>query len=71
MSSLSILLASNVRGTAPASGAGGEYERGAFAPAAWPEARRAAWAVTPVSSPDEYALPSGVASMEHWLDLNA
>lgn len=23
------------------------------------------------SRPDEYLLPSGIASLEHWLDLNA
>lgn len=26
---------------------------------------------TAVGRPDEFALPAGVSSMEHWLDLNA
>ncbi len=29
------------------------------------------WPDTAVGRPDEFALPAGVCSMEHWLDLNA
>jgi len=43
----------------------------AFAPRAWPDTRETTCAVVVASRSDDYTLPSGVASMEHWLDLNA
>jgi hypothetical protein len=65
MSYLSLLLAAKAHGTNPASGASWECESQVVSSEAWPETRRAA------SSAGEYGLPSGVTSMEHWLDLNA
>ena len=38
---------------------------------AWPSAKEAARPGIIASRLDEFALPSGIASLEHWLDLNA
>ncbi|HEY7428086.1 MAG TPA: hypothetical protein VH682_27885 [Gemmataceae bacterium] len=68
MSHLSLLFGSQVSsGMSGASAAGVE----AFAPRTGPDARETACAAVVASRPDDYTLPSGVASMEHWLDLNA
>ncbi len=68
MSHLSLLFGPQISsGMLGASGAGVE----AFAPRSWPDARESACAAVGTSGPDDYTLPSGVASMEHWLDLNA
>jgi hypothetical protein len=68
MSHLSLLFGSQVSsGMSGASAAGVE----AFAPKACPATREIACTHTVSSRPDDYTLPSGVASMEHWLDLNA
>jgi hypothetical protein len=70
MSYLSLLLASQSQGMSrPSAGVcvGDEHE--SFSPAAWPEARETTGSDT--SRPMEQALPLGIASMEHWLDLNA
>ena len=71
MSNLSLLLAVKNHGATPTSGAGGESERGAFSPGAWPGAERSVRREPAATVPGEFALPSGVTSMEHWLDLNA
>jgi hypothetical protein len=70
MSYLSLLLTSNSQGMSRPSGwvcVGEEHE--SFAPPAWPDARGTINSGT--SRPTEQALPLGIASMEHWLDLNA
>ena len=72
MSCLSLLFPSATHGMANRSGAGGISSLSAFrelTPPA-PGAFEKAWTGTG-SEPDNYRLPSGIASLEHWLDLNA
>ena len=38
---------------------------------AWPGAKETAGPGVVASRLDEFTLPSGIASLEHWLDLNA
>ena len=60
LSLLSVSQAENVLATTGTSVA---EKREAHSSEVWPD--------TAVGRPDEFALPSGVCSMEHWLDLNA
>jgi hypothetical protein len=46
-----------------------EEEHESFSPSLWPNGGEIADPGT--SRPVEQALPLGIASMEHWLDLNA
>ncbi len=69
MSYLTFLFASKVPGMSKSSGAVGERE--SAIPAAWPNAAETASSVPSAPWPAEHGLPSGIASMEHWLDLNA
>jgi hypothetical protein len=70
MSYLSLLLSSQSHGMSrPPAGVcvGKQYE--SFSPTARPDAGETTGSGT--SRPVEQALPLGIASMEHWLDLNA
>jgi hypothetical protein len=63
MSYLSLLLASQVRSLSNASEVGEPAERETLPPPAWLDVVG--------ERGDDCILPSGVASLEHWLDLNA
>ncbi len=67
MSYLSLLFTSVTQGMSNTYGASREIELQAFA--ASNAAERAGDHAG--SRADEYLLPSGIASLEHWLDLNA
>ena len=67
MSNLSLLFASKVCGGSMGSGGVGET----FSPGARPEAAETAWSDARSIPSGGDTLPSGIASMEHWLDLNA
>jgi hypothetical protein len=67
MSYLSLLFASQTQGVVNVSGASREAEHEMFA---GPNAGERAWTGAG-DRPDDYQLPLGIASMEHWLDLNA
>ena len=72
MSYLSLLFASDAcvsLSGAPGAIPGGEAR--AFVSAAGPLGADATGYAEAAQGPSEEALPSGVASMEHWLDLNA
>ena len=72
MSYLSLLFTSALRGMTSASGAGNVSPMralGGLSPTA-PDSLEKAWIGTG-GEPDNYRLPSGIASLEHWLDLNA
>ena len=70
MSYLSLLLASKSQGMSrPSTGVRVGDEHESFSPPAWPEAMETSGSGT--SRPIEQVLPLGIASMEHWLDLNA
>jgi hypothetical protein len=67
MSYLSVLFASKAHGMTLGSRAGAEEEREAFAP----EAAETARSSPSTSLTAEQALPLGITSLQHWLDLNA
>jgi hypothetical protein len=67
MSYLSLLVASVTPGISNRSTASREIEPEVFASSS---AAESAWNGTRGGA-DEYLLPSGIASLEHWLDLNA
>lgn len=72
MSYLSLLFTSALRGMTSTSGAGNVNPLRAFGgltPPA-PDALEKAWIGTR-GEPDDFRLPLGIASLEHWLDLNA
>jgi hypothetical protein len=60
---LSLLLSSQVRGLVKALGTHGEAEADILPAQAWPPGAE--------DGRDDCQLRSGIASMEHWLDLNA
>ena len=67
MSYLTLLFPSQTRGMANVSEANREAEHEVFTGT---DACENTW--TPVGEgPDDCLLPSGIVSMEHWLDLNA
>lgn len=67
MSYLSLLVASVTQGVSIPSTASREIEPEVYASSS---AAESAWNGTRGGS-DEYLLPSGIDSLEHWLDLNA
>jgi hypothetical protein len=72
MSYPSLLFTSATQGMAKASGAGGVSPLSALGeptPPA-PDTLQQAW-TGKGGEPNAYHLPSGIASLEHWLDLNA
>lgn len=71
MSYRTLLLASANHGMGHASSAHAETQGERMPSLAWPGAKEAAGPGVVASRLDEYALPSGIASLEHWLDLNA
>lgn len=70
MSYLSLLL-SRANGMSRASQAGRGSEPRPFASLAESGALETAWYSAEAEGSAEQGLPSGVMSMEHWLDLNA
>lgn len=60
---LSLLSTSQAEKVLATTGASMEEKHAAHSLETWPD--------TAVGRPDEFALPAGVCSMEHWLDLNA
>jgi hypothetical protein len=70
MSYLSLLLASQSQGMSrPSTGVSLGDKHESLSPSGWSEARETCDLGT--SRPIEQVLPLGIASMEHWLDLNA
>jgi hypothetical protein len=67
MSYLSLLFSSATWGTANASGVNRDDDRDFFTE---PDAGEGAW-TGGENGPEDGLLPLGIASMEHWLDLNA
>jgi hypothetical protein len=67
MSHLSLLFTSATQGTSNAFGMNRQTEHEVHAA---PDTAESAWTGTGDESND-YRLPSGIASLEHWLDLNA
>ncbi len=67
MSYLSLLFSLPMRSLSNASGASRQPEREVFAE---PDAIEEAW-TSAGNGASDYPLPLGIASMEHWLDLNA
>ena len=67
MSYLTLLFPSQTQGMANVSEASREAEHELFTS---PDACESAW-IGAGDVLDDYLLPSGIASMEHWLDLNA
>jgi hypothetical protein len=71
MSYRKLTFTSQIQGMAMFTPASGEAEHGNLPSLAWPGAKQTALSDTVASRPDAYTLPAGIASMEHWLDLNA
>lgn len=67
MSYLSLLLASVTQNLSIAVTAGPEDQAEGYC---FPDTAECAWSFHPGAS-DDYVLPSGIESLDHWLDLNA
>ncbi len=67
MSYLSLLFSLPLRSLSNASGANRQPEHDVFAES---DAAERAW-ISAGNGPSDSLLPLGIASMEHWLDLNA
>jgi hypothetical protein len=71
MSYRKYLSTSQVQAMALASPSWGEAERAIQPALAWPGTDEAGLPGTVANRPGDYTLPTGIASLEHWLDLNA